>query len=582
MTMTAVLGDFLGPAAEHIARAASGRDDLHAAEAGPVVAELGRVIAALGRFLGDVALPDDATPQASGDASPQATARTRQALRRSALVLRQAAESLGGTRPRGAGQAAAHPAAAHLAAAASQLAAGHDLLLDRRATGPPGPRTSAAALAGRFYWAAVATSPPVTAALLAEITGHARTLAPWIAPLSQSVPHGPARMALHDAARWLYTAAGTADAWQQHQALPPEARAALHGLPVLLIPARNPPTGPETVAELCTGVNGTTTRLRHAAVEFAPHALSSPAANSVSWQQHALAAAITTHASHLILHALFSRATRLSPGTDLCGQLRHTMELAAAAWPRHRGTSHLWDRYTTGRAAKAPLTPVAAETDHLVLRIGRLAYHDLAWAPGVAHRAQARKPDRLAPALSDIRSVAAAVHHAADAIMIIAAADRQAIEQAVQAGRVYMPCPAPAGDMLYPYVPCSASRARDVLTAYDNAIRAATGLTTALDDLAVSAALPSATLAEPRRNSPPRPGSLPPAAVTDQAGIVIPEAGQVSKLLHELRISEPAMLSRAELADTAALDLLADAIGKVSRRHNPAAASSPRRRRSKS
>jgi hypothetical protein len=76
----------------------------------------------------------------------------------------------------------------------------------------------------------------------------------------------------------------------------------------------------------------------------------------------------------------------------------------------------------------------------------------------------------------------------------------------------------------YPYVPCSALQARDLLAAYDNAIRSATSLTTALDQLAVGAALPSAPLAEPRRNSPPRPGSLPPVAVTDQAAIVIPEA----------------------------------------------------------
>ena len=578
--MTAVLGDFLGPAGEHIARATSGRDDLPAAEAGAVVAELGRVIAALGRFLGDVALPDEATPQASHNASPQPTARTRLALRRSALTLRQAAETLGTDSPLGTGQPAVLPAAAHLAAAASQLAAGHDLLVDRRVTGPPGPRTSAAALAGRFYWAAVAVSPPVTAALLAEVTGHARTLAPWAAQLSQAVPQDPARMALHDAARWLYTAAGTADAWQQHQALPPQAQAALYGIPVMLIPARNPPTGPEAITELCAGITGTAARLRHAAVEFAPHALSSPAANSVSWQQHALAAAITTHASHLILHALASRAARLSPGTDLHGELRRAAELAARAWPRHRGTSHLWDRYSTGPGTKAPLTPVAAEADHLVLRIGRLAYHDPAWAPGVAHRAQARKPGWLAPALSDVRSVAAAVHNAADAITIIAAADRQAIEQALQAGRVYLPCPAPAGtsDLLYPYVPCSAERARDLLAGYDNAVRSATSLTTALDDLAISAALPSAPLAEPRRNSPPRPGSQPPAVVTDQADIVVPEAGQVSTLLHELRISEPALLARAELADTAALDLLADAIGKVSRRSKPAATRSRRRR----
>jgi hypothetical protein len=59
---------------------------------------------------------------------------------------------------------------------------------------------------------------------------------------------------------------------------------------------------------------------------------------------------------------------------------------------------------------------------------------------------------------------------------------------------------------------------------------------------------------------------------------VVPEAGQVSKLLHELRISEPAILARSELADTAALDLIADAIGKVSRRNKPAATRSRRQR----
>jgi hypothetical protein len=581
--MTAVLGDFLGPAGEHIARATSGQDDLSAAEPGMVVAELGRVIAALGRYLGDLALPDEARPQALQNVPPPAAARTRQALRRSALILRQAAESLSSASPPGTGRAAAHPTAEHLAAAASQLAAGHDLLLDRRATGPPGPPASAAALAGRFYWAAVAASPPVTAALLTEVTGHARTLAPWAARLSQSVPDGPARMGLHDAARWLYTAAGTADAWQQHQALPPEARTALYGIPVLLIPARNPPAGPETIAELCAGITATAARLRHAAVEFAPHALSSPAANSASWRQHALAAAVTTHASRLILHALATRADQLSPRGVLSWQLGRAKEQAAAAWPRHRGTNYLWDRYTTGPTASAPMTPVTAEVSDLVLRIGRLAYHHPGWAPGIAGRAPGRKPDWLAPALSDIRSIATALHHAADAITIIAAADRQAIEQALLAGRIYMPCPAPDGtrDLLYPYMPCSAPLARDLLTAYNNAVRSATSLTKALDNLAVSAALPSATLAEPRRNFPPRPARLPPVIVTDPESIAIPEAGQVGSLLHELRISEPAMLTRAELADAAALDLLAEAVGKVSRRKNLAVTSSrPRRRNS--
>ncbi|HUZ56281.1 MAG TPA: hypothetical protein VMU94_27625 [Streptosporangiaceae bacterium] len=568
--MTAVLGDFLGPAAEHIARATACSDGQ--ADAG-LAGELGRVIAALGRYLGDLAVPDEARPDAPDSASPLATARTRQALRRSALTLRQAARTAGPASP-----PATHPATGHLAAAATQLAAGHDLLLDRRDPGPPGPRTSASARAGRFYWAATAGSAPVAAALLAEITGHARALAPWTAQLTGAAASDETRAALHDAARWLYTAAGSASAWQQHRSLPPGARAALYEIPVLLIPARRPPGRPETTGELCDGIAGTAARLRHAAVELAPDALTSPAASALSWRRHARATAITTHASYLILRALAARATQLGIDPALRDQLIRAARLSAAAWPAQRATGHIWDRFTTGDPGHAQLTPVAAEIDDLVLRAGRLAYHNPGWAPGLAQAAPPRKPHRLAPALRDIRSVAAAVHHAADAITIIGAADREAIEQAAQAGRVYMPAWTLAvdSDLPYRYVRCPPRHARRLLTTYDNANRSAAALTASLDELAVSHDLSSAALAAPRRNPAPRSGNQPDVPGTDLAAISIPEAGQVGKMLHDLRISEPTMLTRADLADATALDLIAEATAQASRR-NDLSTGSPRR-----
>jgi hypothetical protein len=150
--MTAVLGDFLTPASEHIARAVSWRDDLPGTAAGGIVRELSRVIMALGNFMGNLTLPDSADQARPQDASPQAVTATRLALRRSALTLRQHAAPADGT---AAGDP--HPAAASLSAAADCLMASRDLLQARLA---PGPYHEAAVLAGQFYLAAVAASPP--------------------------------------------------------------------------------------------------------------------------------------------------------------------------------------------------------------------------------------------------------------------------------------------------------------------------------------------------------------------------------------------------------------------------------------
>ena len=92
--------------------------------------------------------------------------------------------------------------------------------------------------------------------------------------------------------------------------------------------------------------------------------------------------------------------------------------------------------------------------------------------------------------------------------------------------------------------------------------------------MATASAAPMAMAAMPRGTQVP----VPPLTHTDPAAVVIPEAGQISKLLQALRISEPAMLALAELVDTAATDLLTDAIGKVSRRNKLAVTRSRRRR----
>jgi hypothetical protein len=64
------------------------------------------------------------------------------------------------------------------------------------------------------------------------------------------------------------------------------------------------------------------------------------------------------------------------------------------------------------------------------------------------------------------------------------------------------------------------------------------------------------------------PGPQPRSPGEDLATIAFPDAGYGEKLLHDLRITEPAMLTRAELADAAALDLLTQAAGQLCRRDN--------------
>jgi hypothetical protein len=418
--MTAVLGDFLRPAGENIAAAVAYRGDLADPAVPGVARELTRVIAALGSYLGDLALPDEADPGRPGDAPVRATLRTRLDLHRSALALRDEAWVSAQD-----AAAAPVPLTASLAEAADQLAAGHDLLLARRAGGQHAPWRSAAARAGHTYWAALSDSEVVTAALLAEVSGHARALAPWAARLSETVAADPHVLALHAAARWLYAASGTSQAWQLHRSLPPQARDMLYSISVTVLPPRRPPAGPESMAQLCAGITGTCSRLCEEAVDFGRREASSLAASSASWRRDALGLTVSAHASSLILRSLAERAAELGAGPTVCQQLRTAHVAAQKAWPRLRAISRVWDTFTTGPEPGAELSPVAREIDDLVLRIGRLAYRNPAWAPGLSQLSPVRSPDRLAPALRDILAVIGAIHRAADAILVISTADRQ-------------------------------------------------------------------------------------------------------------------------------------------------------------
>ena len=305
--MTPVLGEFLRPADAHIIAAAGYGGDLPVPAKRGVIAELDRLVATMSRYLHDLALPADFSPASTANPDVRAALDARLALRRAASSLDPAATAV-----QDAMADSAHPAAGHLSSANGYLAAGRDLLQTHFTTGPAGD------LVGTSWWATVITSRPVTAALLAELAAYSRQLAAWTTQLSRTgspyagLPADASR-GLRTASRWLRMAGNSVQAHLQ-QSPAVAGQRMLAAIPPAIPPPRQPPGNIEPVAELCMGITLTAERLRHAAQAFAEQAGWSPAANSLSWRRDALASAITTHASGLILRGVAERARQLAAG----------------------------------------------------------------------------------------------------------------------------------------------------------------------------------------------------------------------------------------------------------------------------
>ncbi len=568
--MTVVLGDFLRPARAHITAAARSGGDLplHARRA--VITELDRLVITMTRYLDDLVLPDDFTPASTADAEVRAAMDARRALRRAAASLHPAAAAV-----READAHHAHPAAGYLSSANSYLAAGRDLLQTHFTTGTAGQQ------AGSTWWAPVITSPPVTGALLAELRACSRQLGAWTAQLSRTgslyagLP-AVASQGLRAASRWLRTAASSDHA--AHRLDPPAAgRKLLLGIPAGFPPPRQPPGNAEPVPELCAGITVTAERLRHAVRASAVQGSWSPAANSRSWRRHALASAITGHASELILRSVTERAGQLDLSPAIRAQLTSAAHALSQAWPAFRAIACHWDIISTGAYQGRDISPVAAEVEDLVLRTGRLAYDSPRWTPDRADASVARDPANLAGAVGDLGVALGAVHHATDAISRIAACDTDAVRDAVSGSRLYLPTRLlpEHHDIPSRYAPAPPALAAELLGCYDTAATATRRAAAALDELAVTARSPSSTLAVARLSagSPvttrqPADGNRTqtPALPAPLPGVPQPQAGQVEDILHSLHITEPGILLRAAAIDEATRDLLANATASARKR----------------
>src|SRR5260370_34604067 len=161
--MRPLLGDFLAAASEHIDAAANDVPRFPAGAARAVVSELGRLTAVTARCADAFVIDDHTGPGYLLDATALAVLDARSALHHAAERTRTAAGTLGHH-----SDDAPHPAATCLASATSCLAAGHDVLQSHFAPEQSGTRH------GNSLWAPGIVSPPVNAALVTPLGGHAR------------------------------------------------------------------------------------------------------------------------------------------------------------------------------------------------------------------------------------------------------------------------------------------------------------------------------------------------------------------------------------------------------------------------
>lgn len=567
--MAPVFGDFLTKAHGHVSAAVSIQEELPDEARSAVTRELDRLITILARYLGDMPLAGE-FPQGPPGQDPvggtRAVLDARIALRRSAQALHGAAGPLSERDADG-----EHPAAWHLARAASQLVAGRDLLHTHFSNDP-----STGAWIRTSTWAKVIHSPPVTDALLGEICGLAAKLAPWMVRLSLESPPPSATspaagLTFHDSGRWLWAAALMLETGDHQQFPAEEGQRVLAAIPANLPPAYRPLAPETTVPGLCEGVITTAARLQYGAAAFARTARWSPQATSISWRHDALASAIIADSSDVIIRSLAQRAASLELHPAIRAHLDNSaraLKLVCTAW---RAVTGEWDLLSTGAHKRAGLSPVATEMDDLVLRIGRLAYRNPGWTPACRDASLARTPADLASDANAISSVLAAVHHATDTLTYIAVTDQRCVRQAAADHRLYIATRLLPEDydIPYRYTPAPRSRMTALRDGYRLAVTTSTAATTALDDLALAAQVPSRVLAAPHTlpggTSPrgPSPARTQAHASPDRAPAMVAQPGHIEEAIRELHLTEPDLLLRAATIDEAARDLLTEANAKV-------------------
>ena len=234
------------------------------------------------------------------------------------------------------------------------------------------------------------------------------------------------------------------------------------------------------------------------------------------------------------------------------------------------------------------MLPTQAMTDasDLVLRMGRLVWDDPHWTPARSRRARRRDPAALAPGTGAVVTVVAAVHQSVDALARVAQAERDAVQAAGHAGRLYVPTRSlPGGyDIPRPFATAPIPRCQVLHEAYHVALEASVQAARALDELSITAGAPSNALALARAASPaqsrwrgsqPRPDDGtpggPPLSGTPftASRTATGRPGPVEEAIRARHVADPVILMRAAAIDNAARKLIIQAENATPARSSP-------------
>jgi len=582
----AVFGDFLAAAREHLEATVAVREN-EVTWPSAIAQELSRLVAVMSRYCDDLAPYDQVEASGRDDLHPweRAAVDVGAALRIVAGCLRRAAvEPVGDLVSETASRRARH-----LEAAATELAAGRDLLHTHFAIDPDGLTLE------RSEWASAVTSVPVTRALANEVGQWSLRLAPFTAWLADSAasyahPDGPGqtlpvsvRTEFATACQWLQAAGAAVHLALCSDPVRPADAELLCAIPAAMVP-RRPGSAGESVAELCDGITISASRLRGAMRDSKDRARWSPSVTSGGWQWMAQAAAVTSHLSELALGALATRAGQLPGPPASEAQLRDVADFMIgmrAAWHQ---VDRMWDVMIT----ESRMLPTQAMTDasDLVLRMGRLVWDDPHWTPAHSRRAPLRNLAALAPETDAVTTLIAAVHQSVDALARLAKADMDAVEAAGRAGRLYVPTRSlpEEYDVPRPFATAPVSRCQVLHEAYRVALDASVQAARALDELSIAAGAPSKALAlaraaasaqSRRAGSQPRPDDGipgdPPLSDTPftHSRAATGRPGPVEKAIRARRVSDPVILMRAAAIDNAARQLIIQAENTTSASSSP-------------
>lgn len=311
------------------------------------------------------------------------------------------------------------------------------------------------------------------------------------------------------------------------------------------------------------GVSASAQRLRARAFgAMAQARWMAPSADT--WQWPANAAAVTGHASALILRSLASHPS--SPENPLDSTLLATAaEAMARSWKAWRRVAAAWTGISTETSGRT--APIVTDIGDLVLRIGRLAWDDPNWTPARPHRAGQRTwADRTAGIRAD---VVAAVHQASDAFAQLAAADLDVVTAADRAGRLYVRTRELSADydVPRPYATAPVARTAPLLEAYRAAGHASRQAAGALGALALAIDASSAPLAlarvaaDPNHSQATRTSQHPSTrvAILQQPRVPAVTPGPTERAIRDMRVTDPAVLVRATVIDNASRQLISQA-----------------------